>query len=125
MALNIEMKSKLKQETSKGKAKRKDNRGQRGGYGRESSDSRAQGEEKFTKKQEGNSSRGGRGRNSNCRGRSGGKQGRGKYLKCYHCNQMGHLSYRCPKKGGSSQGGDKWIELVEDESNTIDKDVEV
>ena len=34
MALKIEMKRKLKQETSKGKAKGKDNRGQRGGYGR-------------------------------------------------------------------------------------------
>ena len=62
MALKIEEKRKRKQETSEDKAKRKDNRGQRGWFGVRISNSRAQGEIKLTKKKEGSSSRGGRGR---------------------------------------------------------------
>ena len=128
MALKIEEKSKRKQDSSKGKGKGKDTKGQRGGYGGRSSDSRAQGEVKFSEQQEGSSSRGGRGRNSNSnfRGRSGGssQSGRGNYfanMKCYHCNQMGHPAYRCPEKGVSSQVGDKRANLVHEDTNAVDK----
>jgi hypothetical protein len=71
MALNIEEKSKRKQENSKGKGEGKYSRGQRGGYGGRSFESRTQGDMKFSEQQEGSSSIGGRGRNSISRGRNG------------------------------------------------------
>ena len=104
--LALKVKEKNKKATYskfRGIGREKDGRGQRG-YGGRGSDSRPQGDNKLTEQQEVSSRRGsfnrGRGSNTSWSGRSK-NQRRGSYfatMKCYHCNQLGHPTYRCSKK---------------------------
>ncbi|XP_059073655.1 uncharacterized protein LOC131874339 [Cryptomeria japonica] len=68
-------------------------------------------EEKFKKKQDQNSSRGNfRGRRPNFRGRS---QGRGP-IRCYNCNQEGHIASRCPEKANHNTMGERRSNLIQE-----------
>ena len=46
-------------------------------------------------------------------------------MKCYNCNQIGHLAYRFPEKGSTSQGSVKRVNYVQEESSTSNKPFEV
>ena len=49
-------------------------------------------------------------------GRFGGGRGSNVFTgRCFHCNEVGHLSFRCPKWNESNQSKDKRVHLVQEE----------
>jgi hypothetical protein len=46
-------------------------------------------------------------------------------MKCYHCQQLGHPTYRCPEKSSTSQGSTKRVNYVQEESSSSNKHSEV
>lgn len=130
IGLKVEEKGKRKQDqTSKNRGRGRDGRGHRGSYGGRSNDSRPQGESKLTEQSGETSQRGGssRGRGFGGRGRLAGGRGPSYFatMKCYHCQQLGHLAYRCPKKGSSSQGEKKVAYVHEDTSSVKSLDIQL
>lgn len=109
LAIKIEERNKRKHDqSSKGRGRGRDQRGQRGGYQGRGGDQRSQGESKLTEHGGETSSRGGFNRGRGPQGGSNRGRGAGRSnsyfatMKCYHCNQLGHPAYRCPEKASSS-----------------------
>lgn len=40
-------------------------------------------------------------------------------MKCYNCHQLGHPTYRCPKKSSSSQGGERRVNYIQEDATNV------
>ena len=53
-------------------------------------------------------------------GRFGGGRGHGVFTgKCFHCNEVGHQSFKCPKMNDSDQGRERRVHMVQQEEQKI------
>ena len=110
--------------SSKGRGRERDFKGaNKGGSSGRGNEKRSYGESKWNEKIDETSQRGGynkgKGFNSGERGRLGNSR-RGSHfskMKCYHYGNLGHSTYKCPKKSSQSYGKKKIAYVQEEESS--------
>ena len=99
-------------------------RGHRGDYQGRGTKPRNQGESKAPEHWSETTTRGGHGRGRGSQGRSNKGRGSGRSnsyfasIKCYSCGQLGHPTYRCPKKASSSNN-EKRIGYAQEDTSSF------